>query len=133
MFQNIVLPYQISSAYFLAPIYETLKLMGEGKEKDLVANCRFWSTKCLQNDTFLNRSNENLVNTEYTSDIGVLHTVEENKSTIYYYSQFKISKFNVIHIDFSFQYEDACSFLNSLPDSDEIKKEFSYITSTKIP
>ena len=132
-FYDIDLPSQLSTAFFIKPLYETLKFMGEGKEKYLVAHWKFLSTRYMQSDSFLNKSIDSLMNTEYTNNIDVFWTTEGYQWTVYFYSQFKISKFNVNHIDFEIQNEDALIFLNSLPANDEIKKEFSLITSTRIP
>ena len=132
-FYDIGLPSQLSTAFFIKPLYETLQLMDEGKEKYLVSHWKFLSTRYILKDCFLNKPIDNLMNTEYTNNIDVFWTTEGYKSTVYFYSQFKISKFNVKHIDFEIQNEDALIFLNSLPANDEIKKEFSLITSTRIP
>ena len=132
-FYDIELPTQLLTTFFITPLYETLKLMGEGKEKYLVAHWKFLSTRYLLRDTFLNKSIDSLMNTEYTNNIDVFWTTEGYQWTVYFYSQFKISKFNVNHIDFEIQYDDALIFLNSLPINDEIKKEFSLITSIRIP
>ena len=121
-FYDIALPSQLSTAFFFKPLYETLKLMGEGKEKYLVAHWRFLSTRYIQKDSFLDESIDSMMNTEYKNNIDVFWTTEGYQSTVYFYSQFKISKFNVNHIDFEILYDDALIFLNSLPINDEIKK-----------
>ena len=130
-FYDIALPTQFSTTFFIEPIYETLKLMGEGKEKYLVAHWKILTTG--YTDYFLNKSIDSLMNTEYTNNIDVFWTTGGYQSIICFYSQFKISKFNVKHIDLDFKKDYYLFFLNDLLINDEIKKEFSLITSARIP
>ena len=132
-FYDIDIPSTLSSTYFLESIYETLKLMGDGKEKYLVSHWKFLSTRYIINDHFLIHSAESLINTKYAKSIDILWSTERHNWTEYFYNQFKISKFNVRHIDILIQLNDPLKLFAKELLNEDAQKEFSLITSISVP
>ena len=112
------LGYSICTSYFAEPLYNMLKQMGDNQESLIVKNWKLQTTRYVNREPYTNLLHSEIINTEYINNSELLSLPDADFA--YYYLEFKISKFNVSHIDYWIKYEDPIIFFNNLKIDDTI-------------
>ena len=105
----------ICTSYFAEPLYNMLKQLGDNQESLIVKNWKLQTTRYVNREPYTNLLHSEIINTEYINNSELLSLPDADFA---YYLEFKISKFNVSHIDYWIKYEDPSFFFNNLKIDD---------------